>query len=58
MRCLSCDEALSDKEASRKYPEPERIANPEDRYIMLCDRCIKDTDFDDGGFIFNDDVEE
>ena len=44
MRCLACDRNLSDREANRKYPDADRIKNPEDRYIMLCDPCIKLTD--------------
>ncbi len=44
MRCLACNENLSDREANRKYPDAHKIKNPEDRYIMLCDPCIKLTD--------------
>jgi hypothetical protein len=44
MRCRACNEAMSDQEAARKYPEPERIKNPEDRYIGLCNPCLKGSD--------------
>lgn len=44
MRCLSCNCALSDREANRKFNNWEEIKNPESRYIMLCDDCMLDTD--------------
>lgn len=44
MRCLSCNCNLSDREANRKYDNHAEIANPESRYIGLCDDCILDTD--------------
>lgn len=44
MRCLSCNCNLSDREANRKYDNHAEIANPEARYIGLCDDCILDTD--------------
>lgn len=44
MRCLSCNEAMSDKETNRKYVDWKNIPNTEDRYIGLCDTCIRDTD--------------
>lgn len=37
MKCLSCDEILTDREAVRKYPDGD--------YLDLCDSCyyeIKD----------------
>lgn len=43
MRCLACDKNLSDKEANRKYFNWKKIANPEERYIGLCNGCIDDT---------------
>ena len=36
MRCLSCNDILSDREATRKYPSGE--------FIDLCDFCIKEID--------------
>lgn len=44
MRCLSCDEGLSDREANRKYINYREIKNPEERYIGLCDSCLRETD--------------
>lgn len=43
MRCLSCNKNLSDKEASRKFLGWKEIANPEDRYIGLCDDDLRET---------------
>ncbi len=43
MRCLSCNANLSDREANRKYENADTIANPESRYIGLCDDCMLDT---------------
>jgi 2-phosphoglycerate kinase len=43
MRCEACNKNLTDREASRKYLNWRDIPNPEARYIMLCDGCIKDT---------------
>lgn len=34
MKCLSCDEILSDREAVRKYPNGE--------YLDLCDLCYNE----------------
>lgn len=44
IRCLACDENLSDREANRKYVNWRDISNSEQRYIGLCDCCIRDTD--------------
>ena len=33
MRCLSCDNSLSDKESTRKFPSGH--------YVDLCDCCFK-----------------
>ena len=44
MRCLSCNEALSDREANRKYLDWKNISNTEERYIGLCDNCLRDSD--------------
>ena len=44
MRCRACNVILSDREASRKFTNHADIANPEARYIDLCDHCMKDTD--------------
>jgi hypothetical protein len=44
MRCLACNALLTDREASRKYTNHATIANPEERYIDLCDHCLVDTD--------------
>lgn len=46
MRCLSCSCELSDEEAALKYENSECIKNPEDRYIGLCKKCIKNTDLE------------
>jgi hypothetical protein len=43
MRCLGCNKNLTDREASRKYLNWREIPNPEERYIGLCDPCIRDT---------------
>lgn len=43
-RCRSCNKNLSDREATRKYANWEDIANPNDRYIELCNSCIGETD--------------
>jgi hypothetical protein len=44
MRCLSCSVILTDEEASLKYENSETVINPEDRYIGLCKRCLRETD--------------
>lgn len=44
MKCLACDAFLTDREASRKYENWRSMPEGEDRYIMLCDRCIVGTD--------------
>lgn len=44
MRCLSCDSAMSDRETNRKYVDWKNIPNTEDRYIGLCDSCLRDSD--------------
>lgn len=46
MRCLACDCNLSDKEANRKFLNYTEIKNPEDRYIGLCDPCLKDSEIE------------
>jgi hypothetical protein len=43
VRCLSCNGNLTDREASRKFDNWRDISNPEQRYIMLCDKCIPET---------------
>jgi hypothetical protein len=47
MRCLSCNKALSDKEANRKFKNHEEIKNPEDKYMGLCDCCLGGAELDD-----------
>lgn len=44
MRCRACNVILTDREASRKFSNHAAIANPEERYIDLCDHCLVDTD--------------
>lgn len=44
MRCLACNCAMSDREASRKYVNYQELPEGEARYIGLCDHCIQDTD--------------
>ena len=44
MRCLSCDCAMSDRETNRKYINWKDIQNTEERYVSLCDNCLKDSD--------------
>ena len=44
MPCLSCDRAMSDRETNRKYINWKEIQNTEERYISLCDNCLKDSD--------------
>lgn len=46
MRCLACNCNLTDREASRQYVDTTEIKNPEDKYIGLCDDCIRDTGLD------------
>jgi hypothetical protein len=46
MKCLSCDVILDDKEQSRKYKNHFEIKNPEDRYIGLCNRCLRNGELD------------
>lgn len=41
MKCQSCDKILSDKEAGRKFSFWREMKNPEERYIGLCDVCLK-----------------
>jgi hypothetical protein len=43
VRCEACNKNLTDREASRKYLNWREIQNTEERYINLCDNCIKDT---------------
>jgi hypothetical protein len=47
MRCLSCNTALTDKEAARKFDHCEEIKNPEDRYVGLCSYCLHDSELDE-----------
>lgn len=44
MKCVACDSFLTDRQASRKYLNWREMPEGEGRYIMLCDRCIVDTD--------------
>lgn len=44
MRCLACNNNLSDKEGNRKFMNWKEIKNPEERYIGLCNGCLVDTD--------------
>ena len=44
MKCLSCDNFMTDREANRKYENWSELPEGEDRYIGLCDRCIVSTD--------------
>jgi len=44
MKCLACDAFLTDLESSRKYTNWREMPEGEDRYIMLCNKCIIDTD--------------
>ena len=45
-RCLSCNRILSSRESTRKYRNYEQIANPEHRYIGLCNSCYRDVEID------------
>ena len=36
MRCLACDQSLSDLEATRRYEESQQ-------FIDLCNNCMKET---------------
>jgi ferredoxin len=54
MHCLSCNVILTDSEASLKYNNHEEISNPEDKYIGLCSRCLKDSDLN----TYHTDVDE
>lgn len=38
MRCLACDKALSDFEATRQYTEEGRRTG---RYVDLCNTCLQ-----------------
>jgi hypothetical protein len=40
VRCKACNKNLTDREASTKWPNWTEIENPEERYIMLCDKDI------------------
>lgn len=40
MRCKACNKNLTDREASTKWSNWREIENPEERYIMLCDRDL------------------
>lgn len=42
--CLSCNHILTDDETVRKYDNWEKIKNPEDRYIGLCNKCLRQSD--------------
>lgn len=42
MRCLACNDNLTDKEAGRKYTHWREIKNPEERYVGLCTGCLKE----------------
>lgn len=44
MRCFSCGINLTDKEANRKYELVEQPKNPEDAYINLCTKCLKESE--------------
>lgn len=44
MKCRCCDVILNDSEAKLKYENSEEVSNPEDRYIGLCNRCLRETD--------------
>lgn len=44
MHCRSCNKILTDEEASLKYDGWEEIKNPEERYIELCNKCIRASD--------------
>jgi hypothetical protein len=47
MRCLACNSALNDKDASRKFKNHEEIKNPEDKYIGLCTPCLGGAELDE-----------
>jgi hypothetical protein len=47
VRCLACNVELNAFEQRRKYKHHEQIANPEDKYIGLCDRCFYQGDLDE-----------
>lgn len=51
MRCLSCNCALTDKEASRKFHNHEEIKNPEDKYLNLCDGCLYTAELDEDDLV-------
>jgi hypothetical protein len=44
MRCLSCNVALTDSEATRKFRESEE-------FVDLCNHCFHLSDFDDDTII-------
>jgi hypothetical protein len=41
MRCLACNVELTDEEANRKFENHEEIKAPEDKYIGLCNHCMR-----------------
>ena len=43
MRCLSCNKALNDFEATKKYADVEPVV-----FLELCSRCEKLSEFPDG----------
>ena len=41
MKCLACQNILTDVEQKRKYSNHEDIKDPEARYIGLCNKCFR-----------------
>jgi hypothetical protein len=38
MKCMACDDILTDKEATRKVINPEAVG--ENRFVDLCNKCF------------------
>lgn len=47
MHCLACNVLLTEAESLRKYANHEEIKNPEDKYILLCDKCLCGAELED-----------
>lgn len=50
MKCLSCDDILTDREATRKYAGT-------DIFLDLCNNCVQDSCLS-GQFTINNDVSD
>ncbi len=60
MRCKACNKNLSDREANRKFTNFHQIANPEERYIGLCDYDLQQSglEYIENPLLSDDDFED